>query len=40
MKSLTIIGRRWFRRSYGGTYFTAVAIVDGVQCLKIGPEYG
>lgn len=29
MRSLTVIGRRWFQKLYGNTYHTAQIIVDG-----------
>lgn len=29
MQSITIIGRRWFQRTYGNTYFSAYALIDG-----------
>lgn len=29
MKTITIIGRRWFQRTTGNTYHTAEIIVDG-----------
>lgn len=38
--NLTIIGRRWFDRINGNTYFSAVALVNGVQVAEIPFEYG
>lgn len=38
--SVTVIGRRWFRRGYGGTYHTAEIIVDGVTVHKTPMQYG
>lgn len=38
--NLTIIGRRWFDRINGNTYFSAVALVNGVQVAEIPYEYG
>ncbi len=29
VQSITILGRRWFQKSYGNTYFTAQILVDG-----------
>ena len=37
---ILIIGRRWFARTYGNTYFTAEISVNGKFLQKIGPEYG
>lgn len=39
-KSITVIGRRWFQRTYGNTYHTAEIIVDGVTAHKTPREYG
>jgi hypothetical protein len=38
-KSITIFGRRWFRRGPGGTYCSAEIIVDGKPVAKVGPSY-
>lgn len=38
--NLTIIGRRWFDRVNGNTYFSAVALVNGIQVAEIPFEYG
>lgn len=40
MKSLNIIGRRWFRRTYGNTYTTAEIFIDGKLIAKVGPTGG
>ena len=40
MKSLTIIGRKWFQRSYGNTYHTAEIIVNGISVVKTPLAYG
>ena len=40
MKTLTIIGRRWFRRGYGGTYHTSQIIIDGKTVGKTLEQYG
>ena len=41
MKSLTIIGKRWFQRSYGNTYFSGFALIDGKPCgVSIDKAYG
>ena len=39
-KSIVIVGRRWFQRTYGNTYFSAVAYLDGKQVAQIDFEYG
>ncbi|MFA5323714.1 MAG: hypothetical protein WC373_13665 [Smithella sp.] len=39
-KSITVIGRRWFQRTYGNTYHTAQIIVDGVTIHKTPKQYG
>lgn len=38
--NITIIGRRWFDRVNGNTYFSAVGIVNGLQVVNIDFEYG
>ena len=40
MKSITILGRRWFDRVNGNTYFSARAIVDGKEESHIPYAYG
>ena len=40
MQSLTIIGRRWFNRRCGNTYFSAYALVDGKPVGNIDYAYG
>lgn len=40
MRTLTIIGRRWFRRGPGGTYHTAQIIVNGRTVHKTEEAYG
>lgn len=39
-KSITVIGRRWFQKTYGNTYCSAEVLVDGVPVAKLGPAYG
>jgi hypothetical protein len=39
-KSIEIHGRRWFQKTYGNTYFSAVAIIDGETVAEIAFEYG
>lgn len=39
-KSISIVGRRWFQRSYGNTYFSADIYVNGVQAGRIPFSYG
>lgn len=38
--NITIIGRRWFDRVNGNTYFSAVGIVNGIEVVHIPYEYG
>ncbi len=40
MKSLVILGRRWHQKTYGNTYFSARAYIDGEQVVNITCEYG
>lgn len=38
--NITIIGRRWFDRINGNTYFSCVALINGTQVAEIPFEYG
>ncbi len=38
--SITVIGRRWFQRTYGNTYHTAEILIDGVTVHKTPRQYG
>lgn len=38
--NITIIGRRWFDKINGNTYFSAVGLINGVQVAEIPYEYG
>ena len=38
--NITIIGRRWFRKSAGNSYCTAEIHVNGVFVIKLGPTSG
>jgi hypothetical protein len=40
MKTITITGKRWFQKTYGNTYFSAVGIIDGDVVVSIPFEYG
>jgi hypothetical protein len=40
MKSLVIIGRRWFQKTFGNTYHTATIIVDGKCVCHLDRHYG
>lgn len=40
MKTLTILGRRWFRKTYGNTYTSAQILIDGQPIAKVGPTGG
>jgi hypothetical protein len=39
-RSIVVIGRRWFHKGPGNTYFSAEMIVDGSRVGKIDYEYG
>ncbi len=39
-RSITIIGRNWWRRGAGGNYTTATVVVNGVQVAYVGPQGG
>lgn len=40
IKSVTILGRRWFQKTYGNTYFSAIALVNGKEVASIEYDYG
>lgn len=42
MKTLTILGRRWFQKTYGNTYHTADIFVNGklIHTLPVAYGYG
>jgi len=40
IKSVTILGRRWFQKTYGNTYFSAIALVNGKEVASIDFQYG
>ena len=40
VRSIVIQGRRWFERTNGNTYFSAVGIVDGEVKVSLGFRYG
>lgn len=40
MNNITILGRRWFQRTYGNTYFTAKIYIDGELVHEIPKSYG
>jgi hypothetical protein len=40
VRSITVIGRRWFQRSAGNTYCSATILVDGKYVAKLVPSYG
>ena len=39
-KNITILGRRWFQRSYGSTYHTVDVYVDGEHIGTSEEQYG
>ena len=40
IKSLTILGRRWFQRGPGNTYHSATILIDGKPAGHTGIHYG
>ena len=40
MKSITVLGRRWFERSYGNTYCSVRVLIDGEEVVSTEPTYG
>jgi len=38
--NITIIGRRWFDRINGNTYFSAVGLINGKEVVNIPFSYG
>jgi hypothetical protein len=39
-ENITIVGKRWFDRINGNTYFSAMAFINSDQVVKIPYEYG
>jgi len=39
-KSIVIMGRRWFQKSYGNTYHTVSVVVNGEPVFDSGECYG
>lgn len=40
MDNITIIGKRWFDKINGNTYFSSVGLIDGEPKVAIKFEYG
>jgi hypothetical protein len=40
VRSVTIIGRKWFEKINGNTYFTAEILVNGIHVHSMPYEYG
>ena len=40
VKSITVIGKRWFDKNYGNTYCSSKVYFDGTLVLEIPMEYG
>lgn len=40
VRSITVLGRRWFDRRHGNTYFSAQILVNGAAVHRIDYEYG
>ncbi len=40
IRSITIIGRRWFEKTNGNTYFSAIGLINGEVVVSIDFSYG
>lgn len=40
VNKLELLGRKWFERRNGNTYFSAVALHNGLEIARIDFEYG
>lgn len=40
VKKLELLGRKWFERTNGNTYFSAIALYNGQEIARIDFEYG
>lgn len=40
IRRIEIIGRRWFQRSYGNTYFTARILINDELAAELPKQYG
>ena len=40
MKTITLLGRRWFQKTYGNTYHTVTVLIDGKEVFSSPKEYG
>ena len=40
MKTLTLIGRKWFQKSAGNTYHSVSIVLDGIEVWASGRCYG
>jgi hypothetical protein len=40
VNKLELLGRKWFERTNGNTYFSSVALHNGVEVARIDFEYG
>jgi len=40
MRTLVLIGRRWFNRTFGNTYHSVEIVVDGKQVHRVDYAYG
>ena len=40
VQSIVIVGKRWFQKSYGNTYCSAVAYVNGKPLVSFSKVYG
>jgi hypothetical protein len=40
IRSITVLGRRWFQRGPGNTYSSVTILINGKEGVKLGMEYG
>jgi hypothetical protein len=40
VNKLELLGRKWFERTNGNTYFSAIALYNGAEVARIDFEYG
>ena len=38
--NITLIGRRWFQKTYGNTYHTVTVLIDGTEVYQSPKSYG
>lgn len=40
LKTVHVVGRRWYRRTYGGVYCTVDIYINGKLAAHLSPQYG